>query len=59
MLGAELFGSNVSDRLSSSSEELPVSNENLTSAMDSVLAHRNVARVARTSFFEVMLRVRY
>ena len=54
-----IFGSNVSERLSSSREELPVSNDILTSRMVLVLTHRNVGRVARTNFFEGILRVRY
>ena len=54
-----LFGSNVSERLSSSREDFPFANGIFTSMMVSVLAHTTVARVARPNFLEVMFRARY
>ena len=52
------LGPNVSELFSSSREELPVS-KIILQVIALGLAHRNVGRVTRTSFFEVMLRVRY
>ena len=59
-VGVALSGSNVSERLGSSREELPGSNDIFTSKMVLVLliAHRRAGRVARTNFFELMFRVR-
>ena len=57
--GAALLGWNVSERLSSTREELPVSNDNLTSIMVLALVHGNIGRVARQNFFEVTFRVRF
>ena len=45
------MGPNVSERLRSSREELPVSNDNFTSKIVLVLAHRNIGRVSRAIFF--------
>ena len=53
------FGPNVSERSSYSRKELPGSNDNLTNAMVLALANRNVGRVARTNFSQVMFRVIY
>ena len=58
-VGVALFGSNVSERLSSSREDFPFANGIFTSMMVSVLAHTTVARVARPNFLEVMFRARY
>ena len=44
-------------RLTSSGEELLVSNGDFISIIDLVLAHKRVRQVARTNLFEVMLRV--
>ena len=57
-VGFALFGSNISERLSPSREELPVSNDNFTSKMGAVLADRRVDRVVRTNLFETFFRVR-
>ena len=58
--GVVLFGSNVSQKLSSSREELYSGEyDNFTRTIVLVLAHGSVGQVARTNFFEVMLRVRY
>ena len=54
-----LFGSNVSERSSYAREELPGSNDNLTNIVVLAAANRNVGRVVRTNFFEVMFRVIY
>ena len=54
------FCSNVSQKLSSSREELYSGEyDNFTRTIVLVLAHGSVGQVARTNFFEVMLRVRY
>lgn len=58
-VGVALFGLNVSDRLSSSIEELPVSMIHFTRMFVVGLAHRNVGWVARTSVLQVLFRVRY
>ena len=50
-VGLALLGPNVSERLRSSREELPVSNDNFTSKIVLVLAHRNIGRVSRAIFF--------
>ena len=55
-VGVALFGPNVSDRLSPSGEELPVGIVFLLGIFVSGRAHRNIGRVARTTFFEVMFR---
>ena len=52
--GVVLLGPSVSERLSSSREELPVSNGNFTSIIVLAPAHRNIGRVARANFFKVM-----
>ena len=54
VVGDALFFSDVSERLSSSREELPVSNDNFTSIIVLVPAHRNIGWVARAIFFKVM-----
>ena len=50
-VGVAPLGPSVSERLSSSREELPVSNDNFTSKIVLVLAHRNIGRVSRAIFF--------
>ena len=45
-VGVALCGSNVSEKLSSSCEKLPVSKDNVAIVMLLVVAHRNVGLVA-------------
>ena len=49
-MGAALFGSNVSDRLISLREELPISLYDFTRTMVLGLAHGNVGGVAQRMF---------
>ena len=53
-VGVVLLGPSVSERLSSSHEELPVSHDNFTNIIVLVLAHRNIDRVAGAHSFKVM-----
>ena len=61
-VGVARFDSNVSERLSSLREELPVSTVILLTyrlLLGLLIAHRKVDRVVPTNFFEVMFRMRY
>ena len=59
-MGVALCGTKVSGQLSSSSEELPVSeDETFTPIFVLGLAHTGAGRVARTNIFQVIYRVRY